>query len=71
MENIIAKRRTELGLSQAQLAEKVGVAKTVIGRLECGMRPLYNLRITTALKLADALGLDPHEFIKDAPSETE
>lgn len=65
MDNIITRRRKELGLTQAQLAEKTGMLVQFISRLENGKRPLSNLRLTTALSLADALQIDPHEFLKE------
>ena len=62
-DNILAKLRTEKHMTQAQLAEASGVHIKSIAKLECGTRPLGNLRLTTALALADALGVDPHSFI--------
>lgn len=64
-DNIITRRRKELGLTQVQLAEKTGMHKDAISKLERGDRPLSNLRLTTALSLADALQIDPHEFLKE------
>ena len=51
----VAKRRTQLGLSQRQLAERVGTTQSAIARLERGGRPP---RIDTLLRIADALDCD-------------
>lgn len=65
MDNIITRRRKELGLTQVQLAEKTGIHRVSIVRLETGERPLNGMLLTTALSLADALQIDPHEFLKE------
>lgn len=62
-DNILARLRHERNLTQAQLAEKSGVHKMAISRLERGGRPLSNLRLSTALALADALQEDPHRLL--------
>lgn len=48
----VAARRTELGLSQQDLAGLCGTTQSAIARLERGGRPP---RIDTLLKIADAL----------------
>ena len=48
----IAARRTELGLSQAELAELCATTQPAIARLERGERPP---RIDTLLRVANAL----------------
>jgi predicted transcriptional regulator len=48
----VASRRTELGLSQQDLAGLCGTTQSAIARLESGGRPP---RIDTLLKIADAL----------------
>ena len=65
-ENILTKLRTEKGWTQAQLADASGVHVKAIAKLEQGIRPLANLRLSTALRLADALNVDPHRFLEDA-----
>ena len=62
-ETILATIRKERKMTQAQLAEKSGVHIKSIARLEIGERPLANLRLSTALALADALEVDPHIFL--------
>ena len=51
----VAERRTSMGLSQRQLAERVGTTQSAIARLERGGRPP---RIDTLLRIADALDCD-------------
>lgn len=53
MENNIRGRRLELGLSQDQLAEKSGTARTIISQLENGTRTVITSE--TMLKIAKAL----------------
>ena len=48
----LATRRNELGLSQAELARRVGTTQSAIARLESGGRPP---RVDTLLRIADAL----------------
>ena len=50
----ILRRRQELGLTQQQLADKLGVSATNITRIEHGEQ---NVTIRTLVKLADALSL--------------
>jgi predicted transcriptional regulator len=53
----VAERRTELGMSQRELAELTGTTQSAIARLEAGGRPP---RIDTLLRIADALECDLH-----------
>ncbi len=48
----VSRRRKELGLSQAELAELTGTTQSAIARLEAGGRPP---RIDTLLRIAEAL----------------
>lgn len=65
-ETILARLRKERNMTQAQLAEKSGIHVMAISRLERGERPLSNLRLSTALSLADALAVDPHIFLEES-----
>ena len=51
----VAERRTSMGLSQRELAERCGTTQSAIARLERGGRPP---RIDTLLSIADALSCD-------------
>ena len=53
----IIQKRIDLGLSQAQLAKKVGTKQPAIARLESGS---YNTSIAFLKKTAKALGADLH-----------
>jgi ribosome-binding protein aMBF1 (putative translation factor) len=57
----VADRRAALGLSQRELAERVGTTQSAIARLERGGRPP---RIDTLLRIADALGCDLNVDLK-------
>ena len=50
-------------LRREELAEKVSSHRDHIGRLERG--EVENPRMTTIRKLAEALGVDPHELLAD------
>lgn len=52
---LIKDKRLELGMTRAQLAEKSGVHEKEIAKLERGERSLENIRLDTAIKLANAL----------------
>jgi len=54
--------RTNAGVTQMQLAEKIGVAKQNYNSLERGARPISMMM---AKKLADALGTSYTMFYKD------
>lgn len=53
--------RTELGLSQEQLAEKAGVHRTYIGMIE---RAEKNITLENIAKLAKALNTPLHELMR-------
>ena len=50
-------------LTQAELAEKTGIAETTISRLESGKQAA---RISTARKLAEALSVAPGDLVGTA-----
>ena len=56
----IQKARLAKGLSQAELAEKVGLTRSAINQLESGSTK--NPRPETLFSLADELGIDPREL---------
>lgn len=52
--NRLKERRTELGLTQAELAEQVGVTRKTVNTVENGV---FTPSTTLAIKLAKALDL--------------
>jgi transcriptional regulator with XRE-family HTH domain len=54
--------RVERALSLRALAERSGVAFDTINKLELGHRPA---RLVTLHKLAEALGVEPKELMKE------
>jgi predicted transcriptional regulator len=53
-------RRKDLGLSQAELAEKITVMQSLIAKIETGDR---RLDIVEMVDYAQALEIDPHTII--------
>lgn len=64
-ETALARLRKERGLSQSQLATKAGIHVQALARIERGDRPIANVRLSTALALADALQVDPHLLLDE------
>ena len=64
-ETALSRLRKERGLSQSQLATKAGIHVQALARIERGDRPIANVRLSTALALADALGVDPHLLLDE------
>jgi transcriptional regulator with XRE-family HTH domain len=61
----ILRRRQELGLSQKELADRLGIAQTNVARIEHGQQ---NLTVRTLVKLAEALDMTAAElFAGSAP----
>jgi putative transcriptional regulator len=57
--NRIKARRAELGLTQAELAERVGVTRKTVNTVENGV---FTPSTTLAIKLAAALGLSVEQL---------
>jgi putative transcriptional regulator len=57
--NHLKDRRSELGLTQAELAERVGVTRKTVNTVENGV---FTPSATLAIKLAGALGLSVEEL---------
>ncbi len=62
--------RTERGLTQRELAEKVGMSGGNISDIESGRRSEANLTLATAIKLCDALRVRNPRKLLDSDSET-
>ena len=62
-ETKVARLRCERGLTQAALAEKTGVNIRAIQRYESGERKIEGASLTVALRIADALGVHPLQFV--------
>ena len=57
--NQLKQRRTELGLTQAELAERVGVTRKTVNTIENGV---FTPSATLAIKLAGTLGLSVEQL---------
>jgi transcriptional regulator with XRE-family HTH domain len=55
--------RTTRFLERQELADKAGIARRTIERMETGEEGGH--RLSTIRKLAEALGVDSHELVKD------
>jgi transcriptional regulator with XRE-family HTH domain len=53
--DILKRRRLESGITQAQLAKRLGVDQSLVSRLEGGS---YDFSIENMIKFADALNMD-------------
>ena len=65
MDNRLAELREAAGLSQTQLSAKSGVHPQMISKWERGDRDLRRAAFASVLALADALGVDPRELLKE------
>jgi len=63
-----AVERQRLGISQAELARRVGCCASSLSRIEHGKEPAYRIR---GQKIADALGWkgDPEELFEEVEAE--
>ena len=55
--------RRAQGLTMQALSDKSGVPLVTIARAETGKIKLENITLRNALRLADALHCDPHDFL--------
>lgn len=62
--------RMKRGLTQRELAEKVGMSGGNISDIESGRRSEANLTLATAIKLCDALCVANPRKLLDSDSET-
>ena len=59
--SVIRAAREEAGLTQRDLAQRMGITQSLIGRLETGER---NFAVTELLSLCEALKSDPHVLLQ-------
>ena len=59
----IKEARMAVGLTQKELAAKVGIPYQSIQKLEYGSRDPGRMEVRTLIAIADALGVDPHALI--------
>jgi transcriptional regulator with XRE-family HTH domain len=57
---LLIKRRKAAGLTQAQLADRLGKSQSFIARLESGKRRVYAVEL---LELAEMLGFDAGKVV--------
>jgi putative transcriptional regulator len=57
--NVLKERRAELGLTQAELSERVGVTRKTVNTVENGV---FTPSTTLAIKLSQALGLSVEQL---------
>lgn len=62
----VRERRTSLGLSQEELADRAGLHRTYIGSIERGER---NPSLLNIARIAHALKLRPSELVPELPRE--
>lgn len=68
--NQLAYMRTREGMTQQQLSQKTGLTITYLSKLETGDRTINNVRLSSAVKIADALGITDLRMMMD-PSQSE
>lgn len=59
----LRKRREELGISRAELADRLGISRSAVGNYETGVSAPKE---EVLLRLFDALGVDPNYLYRDA-----
>ena len=55
--------RKAKGITQDELSEMCGVPKMTLSKIERGVAKIENVSFINAIKIADALCIDPHELI--------
>ena len=58
-------KRLERGMSRGELAKKSGVHYVKIHQIETRKIDPANMTLRTAVRLADALHVDPREFLRE------
>jgi transcriptional regulator with XRE-family HTH domain len=68
----VAKRRGELGMTQAEVAAQIGLARASLANIETGRQKVmlhHVYRLANVLKLESILDLLPSSFAFDSPAE--
>jgi transcriptional regulator with XRE-family HTH domain len=65
--DLLVAKREEAGLSQAELAERLGEYQSLVARLESGQR---RVDVVEFIQLAQMLQFDPSKVIKDLSKVT-
>ena len=55
--------RLAAGMTQQELADKIGVKQSWVGKLEAGEIKVENITARKLVDLAAALGIDPRELL--------
>ena len=55
--------RLAAGMTQQELADKIGVKQSWVGKLEAGEIKIENITARKLVDLAAALGIDPRELL--------
>ena len=63
--------RTRAGMTQQQLSRKTGLTITYLSKLETGDRTINNVRLSSAVKIADALGITDLRMMMNPIQEDE
>ena len=63
--------RTRAGMTQKQIAKKTGLTVTYLSKLETSDRTINNVRLSSAVKIADALGITDVRLMMDPSQEDE
>ena len=58
-------------MTQQQLSQKTGLTITYLSKLETGDRTINNVRLSSAVKIADALGITDLRMMMDSSQEDE
>lgn len=67
--NRLKQKRTDKGLTQAELANSAGVSIRMIQHYEQGFKDINKAQAITAIKIADALGCDVKEIMNEEKAE--
>ena len=63
--------RIRAGMTQQQLSQKTGLTITYLSKLETGDRTINNVRLSSAVKIADALGITDVRIMMNPTQEGE